>query len=158
MIKPAITKGNLKVIASTTWEEFYESFEKDRALMRRFYRVSIDEPDKDTTIKILQGLKPRLEKFHGVQIDSVAIVKAVDLATRYMNDKKNPDKSIDLIDGACATERVKDLPGLVVTANQIDVQVSRIANIPETKVSSDVSDRVKNLMQISNKNYLDKIM
>ena len=145
MIKPAITKGNLKVIASTTWEEFYESFEKDRALMRRFYRVSIDEPDKDTTIRILQGLKPRLEKFHGVQIDSVAIVKAVDLATRYMNDKKNPDKSIDLIDGACATERVKDQPGLVVTASQIDVQVSRIANIPETKVSSDVSDRVKEL-------------
>ena len=145
MIKPAITKGNLKVIASTTWEEFYESFEKDRALMRRFYRVSIDEPDKDTTIRILQGLKPRLEKFHGVQIDNVAIVKAVDLATRYMNDKKNPDKSIDLIDGACATERVKDQPGLVVTEDLIDAQVARIANIPETKVSSNVSDRVKEL-------------
>ena len=145
MIKPAITKGNLKVIASTTWEEFYESFEKDRALMRRFYRVSVDEPDKETTVKILQGLKPRLEKFHNVQIDDIAIVKAVDLATRYMNDKKNPDKSIDLIDGACASERVKDQSGLVVTSDLIDAQVSRIANIPETKVSSDVSDKVKDL-------------
>ncbi len=145
MIKPAITKGNLKVIASTTWEEFYESFEKDRALMRRFYRVSIDEPDKETTVKILEGLKPRLEKFHNIQIDKDAIVKAVELATRYMNDKKNPDKSIDLIDGACATERVKDQEGLVVTADLIDIQVSRIANIPETKVASDASDRVKDL-------------
>ena len=145
MIKPAITKGNLKVIASTTWEEFYESFEKDRALMRRFYRVSINEPDKDTTVKILEGLRPRLEKFHNVQIDKGAIEKAVDLATRYMNDKKNPDKSIDLIDGACATERVKDREGLVITEDLIDKQVAKIANIPETKVASDASDKVQNL-------------
>ena len=145
MIKPAITKGNLKVIASTTWEEFYESFEKDRALMRRFYRVSVDEPDKSTTIKILHGLKPRLEKFHNVQIADNAIVKAVDMATRYMSDKKNPDKSIDLIDAACAVERVKDKAGLVVDEELIDIQVARIANIPESKVASDVSDKVKDL-------------
>ena len=145
MIKPAITKGNLKVIASTTWEEFYDSFEKDRALMRRFYRVSIDEPDKETTVKILQGLRPRLEKFHSVDIDESAITKAVDLATRYMSDKKNPDKSIDLIDAACAVERVKDRAGLIVTEDLIDIQVARIANIPETKVKSDVSDKVKDL-------------
>lgn len=145
MIKPAITKGNLKVIASTTWEEFYESFEKDRALMRRFYRVSIDEPDKSTTIKILQGLKPRLEKFHNVQIAQDAITKAVDMATRYMSDKKNPDKSIDLIDAACAVERIKDKQGLVVDEELIDIQVARIANIPESKVTSDVSEKVKDL-------------
>lgn len=145
MIKPAITKGNLKVIASTTWEEFYDSFEKDRALMRRFYRVSIDEPDKKTTVKILQGLRPRLEKFHNVVIDEKALLKAVDLATRYMSDKKNPDKSIDLIDAACAVERVKDKEGLVVDEELIDVQVARIANIPETKVSSDASEKVKDL-------------
>ena len=145
MIKPAITKGNLKVIASTTWEEFYDSFEKDRALMRRFYKVSIDEPDKATTVKILQGLRPRLEKFHSVNIDERAIKKAVDLATRYMSDKKNPDKSIDLIDAACAVERVKDQTGLVVSEELIDLQVARIANIPETKVSSDASDKVKDL-------------
>jgi ATP-dependent Clp protease ATP-binding subunit ClpA len=145
MLKPAITKGNIKVVASTTWEEFYESFEQDRALMRRFYRVSVDEPDQATTIKILQGLTPRLEKFHNVKVDNTAIVKAVDLATRYMADKKNPDKSIDLIDAACATERVKDQEGLVVTEDLIDAQVSRIANIPETKVKSDVSDKVLEL-------------
>jgi ATP-dependent Clp protease ATP-binding subunit ClpA len=145
MIKPAITKGNIKVIASTTWEEFYDSFEKDRALMRRFYRVSIDEPDKETTVKILHGLRPRLEKFHNVQIADNAIDKAVDMATRYMNDKKNPDKSIDLIDAACAVERIKDKDGLVVDEELIDVQVARIAKIPESKVSSDVSEKVQDL-------------
>ena len=145
MIKPAITKGNIKVIASTTWEEFYESFEKDRALMRRFYRVSIDEPDKETTVKILHGLRPRLEKFHNVQIADNAINKAVDMATRYMNDKKNPDKSIDLIDAACAVERIKDKDGLVVDEELIDVQVARIAKIPESKVSSNVSEKVQDL-------------
>ena len=145
MIKPAITKGNIKVIASTTWEEFYDSFEKDRALMRRFYRVSIDEPDKETTVKILYGLRPRLEKFHNVQIADNAINKAVDMATRYMNDKKNPDKSIDLIDAACAVERIKDKDGLVVDEELIDVQVARIAKIPESKVSSNVSEKVQDL-------------
>ena len=145
MIKPAITKGNIKVIASTTWEEFYESFEQDRALMRRFYRVSIDEPDTETTIRILQGLQPRLENFHNVKIDNTAIIKAVDLATRYMNDKKNPDKSIDLIDAACAVERVKDLEGLVVTESAIETQVARVANIPETKVSGDMSTKILEL-------------
>jgi ATP-dependent Clp protease ATP-binding subunit ClpA len=77
MIKPAITKGTLKVIASTTWEEFYESFEKDRALMRRFYRLAVDEPDTTTTEQILIGLSPRLEQFHNVLIDTEAMTTAV---------------------------------------------------------------------------------
>jgi len=145
MIKPAITKGNIKVIASTTWEEFYESFEQDRALMRRFYRVSIDEPDTKTTIKILQGLQSRFEDFHNVAIHPDAIIKAVDLATRYMNDKKNPDKSIDLIDAACAVERVKDISGLVVTESAIETQVARVANIPETKIAGDMSNKILEL-------------
>jgi len=94
MLKPAITKGQLKVIASTTWEEYYESFEKDRALMRRFYRISIDEPDTETTEKILIGLSPRLEKFHDVMIDTDAIMASVELANRYIHDRKNPDKPL----------------------------------------------------------------
>ena len=106
MIKPAITKGSLKVVASTTWEEFYESFEKDRALMRRFYKVSVDEPSRDSTVRILTGLSGRLNDFHEVYITSEAIEAAVDLADRYIHDRKNPDKSIDLIDAACAKQRV----------------------------------------------------
>jgi len=145
MIKPAITKGVLKVVASTTWEEYYDSFEKDRALMRRFYNVTIDEPDAETTVKILNGLKPRLETFHSVKIEESAIERAVDLANRYLHDKKNPDKSIDLIDAACARERVKDKEGVLITAELIEKQVSKVANIPDTKVSNDVSDRITDL-------------
>jgi ATP-dependent Clp protease ATP-binding subunit ClpA len=145
MIKPAITKGLLKVVASTTWEEYYESFEKDRALMRRFYRVSIDEPDHDTTIRILTGLQPRLETFHSVKIETDAITRAVDLATRYLHDKKNPDKSIDLVDAACARERVKDLEGAVITAEMIQDQVGKVANIPADRVKNDVNQKVVEL-------------
>ena len=145
MIKPAITKGLLKVIASTTWEEYYESFEKDRALMRRFYRVSIDEPDAETTVRILTGLQPRLEQFHKVKIEPAAISRAVELATRYLHDKKNPDKSIDLVDASCARERVKDLPGAVITADMIQDQVGRVANIPADRVKNDVNVKVMEL-------------
>ena len=119
MLKPAITKGHLKVIASTTWEEYYESFEKDRALMRRFYRISIDEPDTETTEKILIGLSPRLEKFHDVMIDTDAIMASVELANRYIHDRKNPDKAIDLLDASCARERVKDQGTVTVTKEMI---------------------------------------
>jgi ATP-dependent Clp protease ATP-binding subunit ClpA len=145
MIKPAITKGLLKVIASTTWEEYYESFEKDRALMRRFYRVSIDEPDAATTVRILNGLRTRLEQFHSVSIDSAAIDTAVDLAARYLHDRKNPDKSIDLIDAACARERVKDLEGAVITTEMIQDQVGRVANIPADRVKNDVNQKIVDL-------------
>lgn len=145
MIKPAITRGILKVVASTTWEEYYESFEKDRALMRRFYRVNIDEPDAVTTVRILQGLQPRLEQFHGTKIESTAIDRAVELSTRYLHDKKNPDKSIDLVDASCARERIKDIDGVVVTAEMIQEEVGRVANIPVDRVKNDVSVKVMEL-------------
>jgi len=145
MIKPAITKGSLKVVASTTWEEYYESFEKDRALMRRFHRLSIDEPTPETTEKILIGLSPRLEKFHNVLIETDAIVSAVELSGRYIADKKNPDKSIDLLDAACARERVKDAGTLTITADNIMNQVSRVTGVPMDRLLSNNSRRVVEL-------------
>ena len=145
MLKPAITKGNLKVIASTTWEEFYESFEKDRALMRRFYRLSIDEPDRDTTEKILIGLSPRLESFHNVLIDTEAMTAAVDLAARYIHDKKNPDKSIDLLDAACARERVKDAGMVTVNKSMIEEQVARVTGVPTDRLQNERSLKIVDL-------------
>lgn len=145
MIKPAITKGSLKVVASTTWEEYYESFEKDRALMRRFHRLGIDEPDRNTTEKILIGLSPRLEKFHNVLIDTAAIEAAVDLSARFISDKKNPDKSIDLLDTACARERVKDAGTLTITANLIMNQVSKATGVPVDRLESNNSKRITEL-------------
>jgi len=145
MIKPAITKGTLKVIASTTWEEYYESFEKDRALMRRFYRVSVDEPNKETTIRILTGLSQRLSDFHNVVINEEAITTAVESADRYIHDRKNPDKSIDLLDAACAKQRVADNKGGVITKDLIFDQVERFTGVPADKLNGDNMDRIQTL-------------
>jgi ATP-dependent Clp protease ATP-binding subunit ClpA len=145
MLKPAITRGNIKVVASTTWEEFYESFEKDRALMRRFYRLSIDEPTADVTEKILIGISPRLEQFHDVMIDTEAIVAAVELSGRYMPDRKNPDKSIELIDAACAHERVKDQGTATITRALVEAQVSRTTGVPVDRMQEKPRIRVTEL-------------
>jgi ATP-dependent Clp protease ATP-binding subunit ClpA len=145
MLKPSITKGSLKVIASTTWEEYYESFEKDRALMRRFHRVGIDEPDETTTEQILIGLSPRLESFHNVLIDTDAITAAVHLSGRYIHDRKNPDKSIDLLDGACAKERVKDLGNVTVTKAMIMEQLSRVTDVPMDRLENERSAKIVEL-------------
>jgi len=142
MLKPSITKGSLKVIASTTWEEYYESFEKDRALMRRFHRVGIDEPDAVTTEQILIGLSPRLESFHNVLIDTGAITAAVELSGRYIHDRKNPDKSIDLLDGACAKERVKDAGNVTVTKDMIMAQLSRVTDVPIDRLENESSAKI----------------
>jgi ATP-dependent Clp protease ATP-binding subunit ClpA len=145
MLKPAITKGRLKVVASTTWEEYYESFEKDRALMRRFYRLSIDEPDTATTEKILIGLSPRLETFHNVLIETDAIMSAVEFGNRYIHDKKNPDKAIDLLDAACARERVKDAGTMTLTRDLIMAQVSRVAGVPVDRLQNERSTKIVEL-------------
>jgi ATP-dependent Clp protease ATP-binding subunit ClpA len=145
MLKPAITKGVLKVIANTTWEEYYESFEKDRALMRRFHRVSIDEPDRETTEQILIGLSPRLETFHNVLIDTEAITAAVELSGRYIHDRKNPDKSIDLLDGACAKERVKDAGNVTITKDMIMTQLSRVTDVPKDRLENEGSTKIVEL-------------
>jgi ATP-dependent Clp protease ATP-binding subunit ClpA len=164
MIKPAITKGTLKVIASTTWEEFYESFEKDRALMRRFYRVSIDEPSKDSTIRILSGLSARLNDFHEVNITQEAVETSVDLADRYIHDRKNPDKSIDLLDAACAKQRVLMNKDAIITKELIYEQVEKFTGVPADKLSGDNMDRIQNLeMNVKNKLYgqdetVDKVL
>jgi len=153
LIKPAITKGTLKVIASTTWEEFYESFEKDRALMRRFYKVTIDEPTKDTTIRILNGLAPRLNDFHEVEIQEEAILTAVETAERYISDRKNPDKSIDLLDAACAKQRVAENKGAKITKQMIFDQVERFTGVPADKLAGDNYVKIENLAQ----NVKDKL-
>ena len=145
MLKPAITKGNLKVVASTTWEEYYESFEKDRALMRRFHRVAIDEPSPEVTEQILIGLSPRLENFHNVLIDTDAITAAVELSGRYIHDRKNPDKSIDLIDGACARERVKDTGNVTITKDMIMAQLSRVTDVPLDRLQNERSANIVEL-------------
>jgi ATP-dependent Clp protease ATP-binding subunit ClpA len=136
MLKPALSKGTLKVIASTTWEEFRKHFEKDRALMRRFQRVTIDEPNEATAIKILKGLKKYYEKHHGVKITNQAIIDSVTYSVKYMSDKKLPDKAIDLIDCACARFKIKDEENGVVDHDEILFEVAKIANLPLEQINS----------------------
>ena len=133
MIKPALSKGKIKVIASTTWEEYNTSFEKDRALMRRFHRISIDEPTVAVSKEILRGLKEKFEKHHGGSIQDAAIDAAVDLSARYQADKKLPDKAIDLIDIACARLKIVTEDFEVTRSHIVDV-ISKMTKIPVEQI------------------------
>jgi ATP-dependent Clp protease ATP-binding subunit ClpA len=145
MIKPAITKGTLKVIASTTWEEFYESFEKDRALMRRFYRVAVDEPSQESTVRILSGLASRLNEFHGVNITDEAVKASVEMSARYIHDRKNPDKSIDLLDAACAKQKVLGNTDAIITKELVFDQVEKFTGVPADKLKGDNLELIQSL-------------
>jgi len=136
MIKPALSKGNIKVIASTTWEEYSTSFEKDRALMRRFHRLNITEPTPAVAKDILRGLRTHFEKFHKGKIDDLALDSAVDLSVRYQTDKRLPDKAIDLIDSACARERITGKP-FTVTRSHIIVALSKATKVPADQIGAD---------------------
>ena len=144
MIKPALSKGKIKVIASTTWEEYTQSFEKDRALMRRFQRVTIDEPTPEVSKDILYGLKATFESFHGGTIDNDAIESAVDLSVRYLTDKKLPDKAIDLIDASCAKQKIKSNSFVITKSNIIEV-LSSITKIPAGQLGQDNESQIDNL-------------
>jgi ATP-dependent Clp protease ATP-binding subunit ClpA len=150
MIKPALTKGRIKVIASTTWEEYTQSFEKDRALMRRFYRLTVDEPTPAVAKDILRGLQSKFEQFHNGVISEEAIDAAVDLSVRFQTDKKLPDKAIDLIDSAAAKLKVKNTNGyefLVERSHIIDA-VSRATKIPVEQLSEQASEDASALTNI----------
>jgi ATP-dependent Clp protease ATP-binding subunit ClpA len=136
MIKPALSRGKIKVIASTTWEEYSSSFEKDRALMRRFHRLTVDEPTPAVAKDILRGIRGYFENFHSANITDEAVDAAVDLSVRYQSDKKLPDKAIDLIDSACARQRVKNLQDFTITKKMIIDELSRATNIPITQLDN----------------------
>lgn len=145
MLKPATARGKIKVLASTTWDEYYENFEKDKSLMRRFQVLPIDEPDFETTIKILTGVGKRLEEFHNVTISHAAVKTAVELADRYIHDRKNPDKAIDVLDAACARERAKDAKAAYISDKKIIRQVSKMTRIPVERLSNEKSESLISL-------------
>jgi ATP-dependent Clp protease ATP-binding subunit ClpA len=153
MMKPALSKGNVKVIASTTWEEYRKHFEKDRALMRRFQRVTIDEPTEAVAIKIMKGLKKYYEKHHGVKITNQAVIDSVKYSIKYISDKKLPDKAIDLIDCASARFKVRDEEGGIVDHDEILFEISKIANIPLEQINNKEGNNLVNL----EKNMKEKV-
>ena len=153
MLKPALAKGNIKVIASTTFEEYTQSFEKDRALMRRFYKLNIDEPTPAVAKDILSGLRTHFEKFHGGVITDDAIEAAVDLSVRYQTDKRLPDKAIDLIDMSCAKLKIVN-PDFTVTKNDIIETIAKATKVPkENLMSEKASDNLSNL-EVTIKDHL----
>lgn len=172
MLKPILTKGVIKLIASTTWEEYRKHFEKDRALMRRFQRVTIDEPTSELTVKIIKGVRKYYEKHHNVKITDAAIDQAVKLSVKYMSDKKLPDKAIDIIDCACARYKLKDdasMEGVeqLVDIEQVTYELSKMINMPletvaqkESKNLSSLENNMKNVVYGQDKavaTLLDKI-
>ena len=144
MIKPALSKGNIKVLASTTWEEYTQSFEKDRALMRRFVRMTIEEPTSAVAKEILNGLKEYFESFHGGSISDEAIDAAVELSVRYQPDKRLPDKAIDLIDTACAKLKINAMAWTCRKSHIVDI-ISKFTKIPAEQIGSESTKSLVNL-------------
>lgn len=155
MLKPALSKGDIKVIASTTWEEYRKYFEKDRALMRRFQRVTISEPSPENAKDILHGIKKYYEEYHKTIITTEAIDAAIKLTVKYQPDKKLPDKAIDLIDLACSRFKVKNqIENKIVTEEQIQFELSKIVNLPKEVVEQKESENLANLeRQLKNNVY-----
>ena len=139
LLKPALQTGGLRCIGSTTYKEFRSYFEKDRALARRFQKIDVVEPTIPDTIKILQGLKSRYEAHHNVRFTAAAIKTAVELSARYINDRKLPDKAIDVIDEAAAAQMLmpKSRRKQVIGQKEIETTLASMARIPSKHVSRD---------------------
>jgi len=147
LLKPALQSGTLRCIGSTTYKEYRSYFEKDRALVRRFQKIDVSEPSIEDTVKILRGLKPYYEKHHRVRYTAEAIRTAVDLAARYINDRKLPDKAIDVIDEVGAAQKL--LPEgkrrKLITVKDVEAVVAKMARIPPKSVSRNDQEALRNL-------------
>lgn len=139
LLKPALQSGNLRCMGSTTFKEYKQHFEKDRALSRRFRKIDVIEPTVDDAVKILIGLKPKFEEFHGLRYTNEAIKAAVELSDRYITDRMLPDKAIDVIDEAGATQWLQPASKRrkTVSVKDIEAIVAKIARIPPKQVTKD---------------------
>ena len=147
LLKPALQGGKLRCMGSTTYKEYRQHFEKDRALSRRFQKIDINEPSVDDSVKILAGLKPYFEDHHAVKYTSEAIKTAVELSARYINDRKLPDKAIDVIDEAGAAQRlmVESKRRKTIGVKEIEAVIAKIARIPPKSVSKNDAEVLKDL-------------
>ena len=147
LLKPALAGGAIRCIGSTTYKEYRQFFEKDRALVRRFQKIDVNEPTVTEAIDILRGLQPYFEDFHKIKYAEDAIVSAVELADRYINDRKLPDKAIDVIDETGASQMLiaKDKRKKMITVADIEATVATMARIPPKSVSKDDAEVLSNL-------------
>ncbi|MCW2276232.1 ATP-dependent Clp protease ATP-binding subunit ClpA [Rhodoblastus acidophilus] len=149
LLKPALAQGGLRCIGSTTYKEFRQYFEKDRALVRRFQKIDVNEPSVPDTIEILKGLKPYFEEFHKLRYTNDAIKAAVELSSRYIHDRKLPDKAIDVIDETGASQMLVPEPKRkrIIGVKEIEATVATMARIPPKSVSKDDAEVLQNLEQ-----------
>jgi len=152
LIKPALANGKLRCIGTTTHKEYRSYIEKDRALARRFQPIEVEEPSIDETVKVLEGLRPRYEEFHGVGYTDEALQAAADLSSRYLTERRLPDKAIDLIDEAGAAAKLKDKAGRKtadgkrrVGSKEIETVVATMSKIPPRRVAADDRKRLQDL-------------
>jgi ATP-dependent Clp protease ATP-binding subunit ClpA len=147
LLKPALQSGTLRCMGSTTYKEYRQHFEKDRALARRFQKIDVNEPTVEDAFKILKGLKPYFEDHHDVRYTADAIRSAVDLSARYIHDRKLPDKAIDVIDEAGAAQHLlpESRRRKTITSKEIEAVVAKIARIPPKSVSKDDAEVLKDL-------------
>ncbi|MDE9449719.1 ATP-dependent Clp protease ATP-binding subunit ClpA [Aliiroseovarius sp. Z3] len=147
LLKPALQGGKLRCMGSTTYKEFRQHFEKDRALSRRFQKIDVNEPTVEDAVKILKGLKPYFEDHHGVKYTADAIKSAVELSDRYVNDRKLPDKAIDVIDEAGAAQHllIQSKRKKTIGVKEIEAVVAKIARIPPKSVSKDDAETLRDL-------------
>nr|WP_174818749.1 ATP-dependent Clp protease ATP-binding subunit ClpA [Ruegeria atlantica] len=147
LLKPALQGGKLRTMGSTTYKEFRQHFEKDRALSRRFQKIDVNEPSVEDSVKILRGLKPYFEKHHEIKYTADAIKTAVELSARYINDRKLPDKAIDVIDEAGAAQHLvaESKRRKTIGVKEIEAVVAKIARIPPKNVTKDDAEVLKDL-------------
>jgi ATP-dependent Clp protease ATP-binding subunit ClpA len=147
ILKPALASGELKCIGSTTYHDYKSYFERDRALARRFQKIEISEPSQEEAYQILEGLKPHYEKHHGVHYSAAAIRAAVQLSAKHINDRKLPDKAIDVIDeiGAAVKIQPPDKRKKTISAKDVEKIVAKIAKIPPRSVSTSDKEQLQNL-------------
>jgi len=147
LLKPALASGELRCIGSTTYQEYKRSFDRDKALARRFQRIEVAEPTREEAVQILNGLKSHYEKHHNVRYTSAAIRSAVELSARYINDRYLPDKAIDVMDeaGVAGHLRARNSEMVTVGARDSERTVARMAKIPERTVSSTDRARLQDL-------------
>ena len=148
LLKPALSSGKIRCIGATTFQEYRQHMERDRALARRFQKIEVNEPSVAETTLILKGLRASYEEFHGITYTDAAIEAAATLADRYLRDKKLPDKAIDLLDEAGAAAKLTKGLGAVVDVPDIEVVVAKMAQIPPRQVSTSDKETLRNLDKI----------
>jgi ATP-dependent Clp protease ATP-binding subunit ClpA len=145
LLKPALARGNLKCIGATTYSEFRNHLDKDKALSRRFSKIDIEEPTIEDTKKILRGVKDKYEEYHKIFLRDDAIDSAIELSVKYLHDRFLPDKAMDIIDEVGAHFMLKDRQNVEVTSQDIQESVARMLKLPSTVVSTDNTTRLKSL-------------